>query len=88
MFRTDPAAISLDRIEGGEFQSCCDEWVQRVSRMGIVLATGEHDHLARDSREVASPLRSEGIPAHYEIWSGAFGRVGPWWIESLRRFVA
>ena len=63
------------------------ELVERLSRVGIVIATGEHDSLAADNRHFAGLLRSRGIPAHDEIWPGVFGHDWPWWIENLRRFV-
>jgi esterase/lipase superfamily enzyme len=63
------------------------EWVEKVGRIGIVVATGEHDHLASENRAFADLLRSKGIPVHAEIWPGVFGHDWPWWIENLRRFV-
>jgi len=63
------------------------EWVRRVSRMGIVVATGEHDHLVQKNRDFAALLSSKGIPVHCEIWSGVFGHDWPFWRDNLRRFV-
>lgn len=63
------------------------DWVGRVSRIGIVVATGEHDHLVQCTRDFAGLLRSKGIPVHEEIWPGVFGHDWPFWREHLRRFV-
>ncbi len=64
-----------------------DEWVARAGRLGIVVATGEHDHLVQASRDFASLLTSKGIAVHQEIWPGVLGHDWPWWREHLRRFV-
>jgi len=64
-----------------------DEWIGRASRLGIVVATGEHDHLAPDTRAFASLLNDKGIPVHAEIWPGVNGHDWPFWIDNLRRFV-
>jgi esterase/lipase superfamily enzyme len=63
------------------------EWVDRVKQMGIVVATGEHDHLVNNTREFAALLQAKGIPVHSEIWQGVFGHDWPFWREHLRRFV-
>ena len=63
------------------------EWAGRLSRIGWVIATGEHDTLVQKNREFSSLLWSKGIPNHAEFWSGAFGHDWPWWRENLRRFV-
>lgn len=62
-------------------------WVERTRHIGIVVATGEHDHLVQNTRDFASLLRSKGLPVHEEIWSGVFGHDWPFWVEHLRRFV-
>jgi len=64
-----------------------DEWVGRARRMGIVVATGEHDHIVQKTRDFAGLLRSKGLPVHEEIWPGVFGHDWPFWREHLRRFV-
>jgi esterase/lipase superfamily enzyme len=63
------------------------EWVGRASRIGIVLATGEHDHLVRNTREFAGLLATKGVPAVAEIWPGVFGHDWPFWRQHLRRFL-
>ncbi|HEV8202289.1 MAG TPA: alpha/beta hydrolase-fold protein [Candidatus Polarisedimenticolia bacterium] len=63
------------------------EWVARVNRMGIVLATGEHDHLANETRSFSDLLRRKGIAVHAELWPGVFGHDWHFWIDNLRRFV-
>ena len=63
------------------------EWVQRVSRMGIVIATGEHDHLVQKNREFAAMLQSKRIPNHFELWPGVFGHDWPFWAQHISRFV-
>ena len=63
------------------------EWAGRLSRIGWVIATGEHDTLVQKNREFSSLLWSKGIPNHAEFWGGAFGHDWPWWRENLRRFV-
>ncbi|HUP49491.1 MAG TPA: alpha/beta hydrolase-fold protein [Thermoanaerobaculia bacterium] len=62
-------------------------WVGRLSRIGWVIATGEHDSLAQKNREFSELLWSKGIPNHAEFWPGVFGHDWPWWREHLRRFV-
>jgi esterase/lipase superfamily enzyme len=62
-------------------------WVERASRLGIVVATGEHDHLVQSNRDFAALLTGKGIPVHFEIWPGVFGHDWPFWKENLRRFV-
>jgi esterase/lipase superfamily enzyme len=63
------------------------EWVERVNRLGLVVATGEHDHLVPETRRFHDLLRSKGIAAHGEVWPGVNGHDWPFWIENLRRFV-
>lgn len=62
-------------------------WVDRIRGLEIVLATGEHDHLADANRHFGGILQAKGIPAHVEIWPGQFGHDWPWWRQHLRRFV-
>ena len=59
----------------------------RLSRIGWVIATGEHDTLVQKNREFSQLLWSKGIGNHSEFWGGAFGHDWPWWREHLRRFV-
>lgn len=63
------------------------DWVERVRPIGLVIATGEQDHLAPETRSFAEILRSKGLPVHAELWPGVFGHDWPFWIENLRRFV-
>jgi esterase/lipase superfamily enzyme len=63
------------------------EWVNRLARVGWVIATGEHDSLAQQNRDFSSLLWSKGVSNHLEIWGGQFGHDWPWWREHLRRFV-
>jgi esterase/lipase superfamily enzyme len=63
------------------------EWVSKLSRVGWVIATGEHDTLVQKNRDFAHMLGSKGIPNYLEIWPGVFGHDWPWWRENLRRFV-
>jgi len=63
------------------------EWVERIRRMGIVIATGEQDHLAPETRSFSEILRRKGIPVHAELWPGVFGHDWHFWIENLKRFV-
>jgi len=63
------------------------EWIERVSRIGMVLATGEHDHLAGETRSFSDLLRRKGIPVHSELWPGVFGHDWSFWIDNLRRFI-
>ncbi len=62
-------------------------WVDRVRDLGVVLATGEHDHLVEETRSFAGLLASKGIACHCEIWPNVFGHDWPWWTEHLGRFV-
>ncbi|HKY31640.1 MAG TPA: alpha/beta hydrolase-fold protein [Candidatus Polarisedimenticolia bacterium] len=92
--------FDIHRFLGGHWDDACyfhcptayvanydQEWTARIGRMGIVLATGEHDHLVRETREFSALLSSKGIPHHAEVWPGVFGHDWPWWTEHLRRFV-
>ena len=63
------------------------EWVERARPVGVVLATGEHDHLVGETRGFANILRRQGLPVHEEIWPGVFGHDWGFWIENLGRFV-
>jgi esterase/lipase superfamily enzyme len=59
----------------------------RLSRVGWVIATGEHDSLVNENRHFAGILASRGIPHHAEFWSGVFGHDWPWWKQHLPRFL-
>lgn len=63
------------------------DWVERLSRVGWVIATGEQDTLVDQTRNFAGVLRSKGIPVHEEVWEGVFGHDWPFWKEHLPRFV-
>ena len=63
------------------------EWVGKLSRVGWVIATGEHDSLVQKNRDFSNLLWSKGIPHHFELWPGQFGHDWPWWRHHLRRFV-
>jgi esterase/lipase superfamily enzyme len=62
-------------------------WVERLSRVAWVVATGEHDSLVQENRDFAYLLASKGIPVHAEFWPGVFGHDWPYWRDNLRRFV-
>jgi esterase/lipase superfamily enzyme len=53
----------------------------------MVIATGEHDHLANETRSFSELLRRKGIPVHSELWPGVFGHDWSFWIDNLRRFI-
>ena len=63
------------------------DWATKLSRVGWVIATGEHDSLVQQNRDFSSLLWSKGIGNHLEIWPGVFGHDWPWWRDNLRRFV-
>lgn len=63
------------------------EWVERTRHLGIVLATGEHDHLVEKNRSFAGLLQAKGIPAHSDIWPGVFGHDWNFWAEHLGRYL-
>jgi len=63
------------------------DWTRRLSNVGWVIATGEHDSLINENRNFANLLSARGIPNHAEFWGGVFGHDWPWWREHLRRFV-
>jgi esterase/lipase superfamily enzyme len=62
-------------------------WVGRVSRLQLVVATGEHDHLAEANRQFMGILRGKGIPVTGEIWPGTFGHDWPFWVHHIHRFL-
>ena len=63
------------------------EWIGKLSRVGWVIATGEHDSLIQQNRGFSAMLWNKGIPNHLEVWAGQFGHDWPWWREHLRRFI-
>ena len=63
------------------------EWSGKLARVEWVIATGEHDSLARENRDFSAMLWGKGIPNHSEFWGGQFGHDWPWWREHLRRFL-
>lgn len=63
------------------------EWAGKLSRVGWVVATGEHDSIVDKTRDFSQLLWSKGIQHHFELWPGVFGHDWPWWREHLRRFV-
>ena len=63
------------------------EWVQRLSQVGWVIATGENDTLVDETRNFSRVLRDKGIPVHEEVWPGVFGHDWPFWKQHLPRFV-
>ncbi len=62
-------------------------WIERLSRVEWVIATGEYDSLIQDNRGFADLLASKGIPRHAEFWPGVFGHDWPFWKDNLRRFI-
>jgi esterase/lipase superfamily enzyme len=62
-------------------------WTDRLSRLEIIVATGEFDHLADANRDIIRLLHSKGIPVHGEIWPGIFGHDWPFWAEHIQRFL-
>lgn len=62
-------------------------WVGLLSRLQIVVATGEFDHLADANREMIGILQRKGIPVTGEIWTGTFGHDWPFWSEHINRFL-
>ncbi|MAG58839.1 MAG: hypothetical protein CMJ83_21325 [Planctomycetes bacterium] len=62
------------------------DWIERLSRIGWVIATGEQDMLVEQTRNFARVLRKKGIPVHEEVWPGVFGHDWPFWKEHLPRF--
>ena len=63
------------------------DWSSRVDRVRWVIATGEYDHLAEESRRFSQLLHHKWIGNHLEIWPGQFGHDWPWWRQHLRRFL-
>jgi len=63
------------------------DWAAKLSRVGWVIATGEHDSLVQQNRDFSNLLWSKGVSNHSEFWGGQFGHDWPWWREHLRRFV-
>lgn len=71
-----------------DFVSNMDQgWVDRLSRVGWVIATGETDSLVEETRKFSDVLRRKGIPVHSEIWPGVFGHDWPFWKQHLPRFL-
>ena len=64
-----------------------EEWCQRLSRVGWVVATGDGDQLVSETKNFAAVLRKKGISVHEEVWPGVFGHDWPFWCEHLPNFV-
>jgi esterase/lipase superfamily enzyme len=62
-------------------------WCRRLASVEWVIATGEHDSLVEETRNLANILRLKDIPVHSEVWPGVFGHDWPFWKEHLRRFL-
>ncbi len=62
-------------------------WIERLSRVGWVVATGETDSLVEETRSFSDVLTKKGVPVHSEIWPGVFGHDWPFWKQHLPRFV-
>jgi esterase/lipase superfamily enzyme len=52
-----------------------------------VIATGEHDPNAEDSRRLAGLLRDKGVQVGLEIWPG-WAHDWPFWKDMMRRYVS
>jgi esterase/lipase superfamily enzyme len=63
------------------------DWSRQVDHVQWVIATGEYDHLAEESRSFSRMLHHKWIDNHLEIWPGQFGHDWPWWRQHLRRFL-
>jgi esterase/lipase superfamily enzyme len=63
------------------------EWIGRLSRVGFVIATGEHDHLAGENRRFIRILDDKGMAVNGEIWPGVFGHDWSFWTDHLPRFL-
>lgn len=62
-------------------------WVGRLSKLKLVVATGEYDHLAEANRLLIRLLSEKKVPVTGEIWPGTFGHDWPFWSEHLPRFL-
>jgi esterase/lipase superfamily enzyme len=62
-------------------------WIDRLSSVELVVATGEFDHLAPRNRDFIGLLSGKGIPVRGEIWPGIFGHDWPFWADHLPRFL-
>jgi esterase/lipase superfamily enzyme len=63
------------------------EWVDRLSRMDIVIATGETDNILKGSQDMIRILQEKGIPHRGHIWGAPFGHDWPWWKEQIHHYV-
>ena len=63
------------------------EWVQRLRGIDWVIATGEYDALAPDSRNFDAILARKGIPHHTEIWPGVNGHDWEFWNDAVVRLL-
>jgi esterase/lipase superfamily enzyme len=64
-----------------------EEWTGRLRKVDWIVATGEHDSLIAENRELADILWRKGVPATAEFWPGVFGHDWPFWNEAVRRFL-
>ena len=63
------------------------DWVARISKVEWIIATGDGDSLAEETRTLGALFGRKGIPAHVELWPGVFGHDWPFWKQHLPRFV-
>jgi esterase/lipase superfamily enzyme len=64
-----------------------DGWVRQLRNIDWVIATGEYDTLAPDSRNFDAVLRRQGIPHHTEIWPGVNGHDWEFWNDAVVRLL-
>jgi esterase/lipase superfamily enzyme len=63
------------------------EWIRRLRSVEWVIATGDQDSLADETRRLGEIFKSKGVPATVELWPNCFGHDWPFWKSHLPRFV-
>ncbi len=64
-----------------------DALAQRLRQVEWLVAAGEHDPLAGESRHFADLLEAKGIGVRFELWPGVAGNDWPSWRDAIRRFL-
>jgi esterase/lipase superfamily enzyme len=60
------------------------EQLERMRRMNIILATGEHDQCWNENERMAGIMQAKSIPHQLAVWRDGTGHDWPWWQKMAR----
>jgi esterase/lipase superfamily enzyme len=63
------------------------DWLGRLSRLDIVVATGQDDNIIEGTRELLRVLRAKRLRHRGDIWDSPYGHDWPWWQAMVRAYV-